>query len=502
MIIKGIRLRTSSGITRTILHVQSGEQNEHVLFLSGTPADIRDMHKDAVASGAKYSVRHWIIAPHEATTRPQMGQILKLLAEEFEFEPVRATVIEHRKKRASSDATDVHWHVLVGEVDPTSGRILESSYDRIKHELISRITEFTFGHPFVIGKHTGTVLKALRARDLDCIANHLEHIFNPSAAAPQEAFSHDQHQEKRRMGVDLPKIRREVKNAVEDSASRADLTEKLATLGLEARPGDKDGTWIVLSVAHGVVLGALHRLAGSRKDHINLLMEGSQSIERHSDASQIVAPEINPMLNDSNTILPIKDTTKTPAEVDPLWKSLCELQEMLDLDLNQPFPDFEPTDAMRSASQAVRKAQGDFSDISNQRTELQRRVFNTPRIRWWHQLLWQAKRRLAQRKKFEVALAEVEIEFGRKETALLIAQRRQVREELAAKEVHAAMVAEIARKMHHARLELPIVEEAKFVFEHRPDMAWKGLDFLLATARARVRRKQDVSGQIRKLGGA
>ncbi|MBY5368623.1 hypothetical protein HFO91_18445 [Rhizobium leguminosarum] len=59
------------------LHLQNGGDNDAVLFVSGTALDIRDMHRDAVTVGSKYAVRHWIVAPHEVTSREQMAEALE-----------------------------------------------------------------------------------------------------------------------------------------------------------------------------------------------------------------------------------------------------------------------------------------------------------------------------------------------------------------------------------------------------------------------------------------
>jgi hypothetical protein len=214
MIIKGIRLRSSSSIGRTIRHLENGDESEAVDYVAGTAADIRDMHRDAVSIGSRYAVRHWIIAPHESTTRQQMTKVIGAIAKEFAFDPVRAVIVEHQKKRSTNDAVDVHWHVLVGEVDPATGRILATSYDRIRHELIARMAEFAFGHTFVPGKHTEAVVKGLRKRGLNCVADRVEEFIAPAQTVAAEAFTHARHQECKRLGLDLPALKQAIKASI------------------------------------------------------------------------------------------------------------------------------------------------------------------------------------------------------------------------------------------------------------------------------------------------
>ncbi|KJS08567.1 MAG: hypothetical protein VR78_17855 [Hoeflea sp. BRH_c9] len=289
VIIKSLRIRSKSGISRIIRHLQNGDENEQVAFLRGTPADIRDMQRDAMARSTTYSVRHWIIAPHEATTRPQIRYVLMMLAKEFGFDADRAVVVEHCKKRATADAADVHWHVLVGEIDPATGRVLRTSFDRIIHELVARVSEYKFGHAFVQGKHTKTVIRGLRKRKLGCIADRLETLVGTETTVPLEAFTHAQHQEKKRLGLDLPALRQAVKTATDTATSRADLVEKLAASGMTVMVGEKPNTWIVRDDQNNLI-GALHRLASKRKSEINQLLTETPAVE----AEPITAPPLVP----------------------------------------------------------------------------------------------------------------------------------------------------------------------------------------------------------------
>ena len=354
MIIKGIRLRASSSISRTVLHLQNSAENDAVAFLRGTPADIRDMHRDAVSIGSKYAVRHWIIAPNQITSRQQMTEVVATLAKEFAFHPDRAAIVEHQKRRSTTGAADIHWHVLVGEADPATSRILATSFDRVKHELIARISEFSFGHAFVPGKHTATVVKGLRKRGLHCIADRLDQVIDSSPDIPAEAFTHAKHQETKRFGLDLPALKQVIKRSVENATSREGITSALATVGLDAKAGDKPGTWIVVNTENGVLLGALHRLAGQRKSAINDLMTRTAPPEPREEQSAVeaVSPRRRLPPVDRQPAAPEPDAIAS-AMVDRIAERLAVLENSALKELERAIPDFETTVPMREARECV-----------------------------------------------------------------------------------------------------------------------------------------------------
>ncbi|MDW5315084.1 hypothetical protein [Rhizobium sp. PL01] len=497
MIVKGIRLRSSSGVGRTVRHLQNGDDNDAVHFVNGTPEDIRDMHRDAISAGSKYAVRHWIIAPHRLTTREQMGAVLGHLAKEFAFDPGRAVVVEHQKRRVTADATDIHWHVLVGEVDPATGRILATSYDRIKHELIARIAEFSFGHTFVPGKHTDTVVKGLRKRNLHHIANRLEQFLDTSAPVPAEPFTHSQHQETKRKGHDLPALRRVVSLAVSEASTPDDMHRRLAKVGLKVVAGQKPETWIVVEKDAGALIGALHRLAGLRKSEINLFMDRTVQPERQDKrgATQVASRRQGLPAQDREPGTHEQDF-EPAAVVQGVAAKLAELEQYASRALNRTIPDFKPTTEMRQANGASRAARDDLSREVIRRSDLQRQIADIPPLRWWSKFTGSAARRRQKKKELENVLDALEREIRRKEMAVSVCRRKEVLEEKAAKESHVATVTDIVQKQKGARSMLAVLEEARLIMEERPDMVLRGLDFVLSTANARVQRSERVEDKM------
>ena len=115
-----------------------------------------------------------------------------------------------------------------------------------------------------IGRDTRKSLVALRKRALGPQADHLSALVMGEDAPPRAAFSHAQHQEAKREGVDLPALRAIIKEAWAGSANKAKLRLILAEAGLAISAGTRAGTWIVIDDS-GTLVGALDRLAGIRK---------------------------------------------------------------------------------------------------------------------------------------------------------------------------------------------------------------------------------------------
>ena len=494
MILKALRIRSTSGISRTIRHLQNGDDNELVSFLHGTPNDIRDMHRDAIVRGSTYSVRHWIIAPHELMDRAQLQQLIGMVAKNFAFDADRAVVVEHRKPRSVADAVDVHWHMLVGEVNPATGHVLRSSFDRVIHELIARVSEYTFGHRFVLGKHTQAVIKGLRRRKLACIADSLEKALLAGKAVPAEAFTHAQHQEKKRLGLDLPAVRQTIKEAASHATSRNDLTNRLSEMGLEVREGDKPGTWLIVHAADGILVGALHRLASKRRSEINILMERNEpAIPQATPPISATAPKGVEHVETSERephqraqdVKPY--VSSVAADLATIVQELDRMEQAAQHILHLPVPQFRSTRGMRNASQAVRAAKSQLSAAADKRWDIQERLWKAPRVRWWSYLVGTGVLRHRQIQDLETALAKAIAEQRVRELALSACQSRETQEEKKARDEHVANLKNVTQQHRSAQETLRLVEAANVLLSEKPNLARGGIEHLLAQAKILIR---------------
>ncbi len=164
MIIKTSRVPT--GHTNKIAkYVAAKGENERVDWLCGHPDDIQIMGEISKLSGKAFSVRHVVLAPQVRLDHTQLAQVIKAYCQEYRVPDSsvrRLCLIRHVKPRASTECTNVHWHLAIPETDPLSLRVLNSSFTRIRDEKLSRMSELMLGHPIVPGRFTKQVFEALK----------------------------------------------------------------------------------------------------------------------------------------------------------------------------------------------------------------------------------------------------------------------------------------------------------------------------------------------------
>lgn len=291
MIIKCHRVRTrGSARQRLVQHLMNGDNNEEVRLLRGTLKDVEDAFADARRLGREYAVRHWILSPSHEVVDDQLISAVQALGREFQFDPDRAIVIQHRKTRASEGAFDRHLHVLVPEVDPVTNSVLSSSHSFPRNEKVARILEAEWGHPFTSGAHNVAVIATLRANGQEALADALERAFLSAETRPRQAFNFRDQQRLKREGFDLPALRLVIAEAWTTKTSHEDFVAALQSHGLSVQRGQKPDTYLVQN-ASGDLIGALHRLIRLRKDAVRKYMEGldagaHESNDRASDLPQ------------------------------------------------------------------------------------------------------------------------------------------------------------------------------------------------------------------------
>jgi hypothetical protein len=237
VIIKSKRIRArGQALKRALAHICDGEDNDCVVLLRGNLADLEDTRCDALRFGRQYCVRHWILSPEQEITRAQLDDVISRLAAEFVFDPERIVVWEHTKDRAAGDCGQ-HFRVLVAEVDPISGRVLSSSHHYDRQSKIARVLEIAWGHAIIAAPRMKSLVAALeREGDLKS-ATALQCVVAPDHPA---SFDDADHQRAKRSGVDLPRVREIVADALASATGRSDFETRLASVGLRPRTGEND----------------------------------------------------------------------------------------------------------------------------------------------------------------------------------------------------------------------------------------------------------------------
>jgi hypothetical protein len=556
MIIKAIRFLTRSNVKRLINHLKNGNDNDVVEFVSGTAADITDMHLDASAKRSTYSIRHFIVAPHEATTRQQMQQVVAMIAKEFDFDAARAVVVEHKKQRTTADAHGAHWHVLVGEIDPASGKVLRCSFDRIIHELIARWSEFKFGHRFVLGKHTKSVIAGLKKRGAVDTAQELEAEFAQAKPPMGEAFTQSQHQEKKRAGINLPAIRQVVKAAVANATTRADLEAFLMSKSLSVIAGQKEGTWIVNDL-NGNLVGSLSRLSGSRKSDIDDLMRnirnestdeddehrtshpqrsprnpsGPRQLDQLRDAEprntdpnaeqdsgvprttpdQARMPQSTgasaafPNLKPSGWIRTLgshqtrlsellgRANTLAMKPAERVIAAIWHLEEQAEYDLHRVLPVFKFSETVTRLHVDIKSLERKLLTARDHHFNAESRFRKAPRVRWWHYLLGVAFILERRFRALEDDAREASDQVSGCERSLYKLNSKVVAEEVAEKRRHETKIREIVERKRDAGPTLELVESAYDILRLQPGYAFGGTDFVLSKARAVLQDKKEAA---------
>ena len=303
MIIKSSRVRTrGSALKKLIAHVENADDNDEIVVLRGTTADLLDAREDARSFGREYCVRHWIVSPSREATFEKMLEAVDALAAEFGFDPARVFARGHRKPKATAIETlfDGHLHILVPEVvDPVTGRILSSSNDWLRGEKVGKILSHDWGEPFVESAKPTAILAALKRDGRGDVAAAYQAAFPEGGPRPVASFDAASQQRLKRKGLDLPALRVLVAGAFNRAASRTEFEANLLAHGLVCKVGEKPGVYMVEAM-DGEQIGSLARLAKVKKAALLKKMEisdagpaeeahhGGGHFSQHSDAAETV----------------------------------------------------------------------------------------------------------------------------------------------------------------------------------------------------------------------
>ena len=259
MIITSTRISTKGGVGNVLNHVLRGKGNEEIRLLAGTTDDMRHALLCAQSAGVKYCLRHFSLSPEVEMSRKEVGQALKMLAAEYGFGDRPLMVVEHQKPRQGGQGYERHWHCLVGEVSPSTLRVLSNRTTHRRNEKVARMIEHDLGHPLTQGAHNRAVATALRAEGRSDIADKMDNEGLTDGRRPKSAYDKEMHQEGKRRGKPAPATLEIIKTAWAEAESHRDLRARMEAAGLSVRMGDRRNVPIV-TAEDGRMIGSLPRL--------------------------------------------------------------------------------------------------------------------------------------------------------------------------------------------------------------------------------------------------
>lgn len=305
MIIKQTRVATG-GANAAIAHILKADGNETVEVLADNFQAIRDAELFSELNNHKYSVRHVIFSPDKELTCRQLKTLTKLFINEFGAHDHVFSLVKHTKQR-SDGSRSPHYHFVFSEASMATGKVMDAFKTMKRNELLCRKAEVLFDHKITTGRHNSYVIATLKDRGEHDIADKLKAAEIDTKPLPKSGFSATQHQRSKRLGVDLPALRQQLKG----SSDVHDLIRRLHkicsdTPGMELKTGERRN--VVLLTLGDEVIGNVNRLAGTKYSMDEIIGAVAQFVEERRAA---VLEELDALLQPFPA--PVEDPKQAPA---------------------------------------------------------------------------------------------------------------------------------------------------------------------------------------------
>lgn len=283
MIIKQTRIPVGDAGAFQAYLMRPGE-NEHVESLIGDLDIIEDNDLISRLQGLTYGTRHFIVSPDQRLTTAQVGNVLTAISDEFAIPDgslQRMCVVLHQKQRADGEhGSGIHYHIAIPEYDDQTGRVLSSSFFKMRNEKVARRCELALSHDVIPGRFNREVYTALRTDGInvlryeEALRDACKREGKPESGwldyRAESAFSPDTQKgsERKTSPGDAfrssSQVRQHIKGLSRDPGK---LMEALEADGFEISPGRKPGAWTVSR--DGVPFGSLDRLAKISREAVN-----------------------------------------------------------------------------------------------------------------------------------------------------------------------------------------------------------------------------------------
>jgi len=245
VIVQSTRINRCGGYRYIEAHLlDKPHDNERIEVLSGDRAVFADAQALADAKKCKFAIRHLSISPDSVMSPKQLTKFTRSIDAEFAIGDQRPRLVVLHQKGGR-----VHFHIAIAEVDPVTGRILDSRHDYARLERLAREYE-------VANNERVQVSRAQRA---------FEKI---------EGFSSIARQKAERIAESFDRTRLKIACADGSFQFEAELRRQ----GLEVAAGDKG---FILVNRKGQFVAAAHRATGIKKNDFKEFWEANKhGIER------------------------------------------------------------------------------------------------------------------------------------------------------------------------------------------------------------------------------
>lgn len=241
MIIQSTRIGRIGGCRYLETHLlDKAQDNERIEILSGDRAVFADAQALADARKCKYVIRHLSISPDGAMSPKQLTTFARSIDTEFAIGDQRPRLVVLHQKGGR-----VHFHMAIAEVDPVTGKVLDSRHDYARLERLARDYE-------VANDERVQLSRAERA---------VEKI---------EGFSSIARLKAERIAEGFDRTRLKLACAEGSVRFRAELRRQ----GLDVATGDKG---LILVNPNGQFVAAAHRATGMRRNDFKTLWETTRA---------------------------------------------------------------------------------------------------------------------------------------------------------------------------------------------------------------------------------
>jgi hypothetical protein len=147
-----------------------------------------------------------------------------------------------------------------------------------------------WGHKLTRGGHNRAVAAALKGGENDNVAAAMADAGLLDAPKPIESFAEEDHQRGKRQGLDVPRLRVMISEALSASESQIDFDTRLEAVGLRIRTGEKADTPIIETLDN-VLVGSLARLTRLRKgaiaERLKFNVGKQHAVETHGSSGDV-----------------------------------------------------------------------------------------------------------------------------------------------------------------------------------------------------------------------